>query len=278
MSNPLTSENLYYKPVNKAPVPGIIICLILAIAVGVIGGAIYAFASWHIPFIYVKVFLTGAFGFLVGYTMDWGFKWGKIRGFWNQKILAIIAALISIYCCWAIWEALVLEQSPFSLLFQPNLVWITGKLFNTMGLWSISGDTPVTGTMLTVFWVLEALIILFVAFTVANENRPFSVAGNNWAEETKLDPRLPMQEPTEFLKALEAQNYDALLALEKGESTTHHTKLIMYDCEGSDDYFLHVQLVAFEANDDGKMEAKPYDLAKYIRIEPTAAQQILAAG
>ena len=132
--------------------------------------------------------------------------------------------------------------------------------------------------MLTVFWVLEALIILFVAFTVANENRPFSVAGNNWAEETKLDPRLPMQEPTEFLKALEAQNYDALLALEKGESTTHHTKLIMYYCEGSDDYFLHVQLVAFEANDDGKMEAKPYDLAKYIRIEPTAAQQILAAG
>jgi len=278
MSNPLISDNLYYKPDRKAPLLGIVICLVLAIAVGIIGGGIYAFASWNIPFIYVKVFLTGGFGWLIGYTMDWGFKWGKVRGFWNQKILALIAAVIALYCAWAIWEALVLEQSPLSLLLKPATVWQTGELFNTLGLWSITGDNPVTGMKLGVFWALEALIILGIAFIVANENRPFSVAGNNWAEETKLDPRLPMEEPSEFLKGLEAQNYDALLALEKGESTTHHTKLIMYDCEGSDDYFLHVQLVVFEANDDGKMEAKPVDLARYIRIEPSVAQQILAAG
>jgi len=278
MSNSTTSDALYYQPDSKAPPLGIAICLFLAIAVGLIGGLIYAYASWYIPFIYIQVILTAAFGFLIGFVMDWGFKWGKVRGFWNQKILALIAALIAFYCAWAIWEALVLEQSPFSLLLQPVAVWQTSRLFNTLGLWSISGDTPVTGTLLYVFWALEAAIIIGVAFFKADESRPFSVAGNNWAKETKLFSRLPMAEPTQFKNALEAKNYDELLALERGDESTHHTKLIMYDCEGSDDYFLHVQLVVFEANNDGKMEAKPYDVTKFIRLEPEIAKQLLAAG
>lgn len=278
MSTSTTTENLYYTPVNKAPIPGIAICIVLAILVGLIGGLIYAYASWYIPFIYIKVFLAGGYGFLVGYVMDWGFKWGKIRGFWNQKILAILAGIIALYCAWAIWEALVLEQSPFSLLLNPGLVWDTSRLFNQLGLWSIAGDTPVTGLMLDAFWGIEALIILGVSFFQASEVRPFSVEGNNWAEETKLSIRQPIGEPEQFKNALEAKNYEALLALENGESGTHHTKLFMYDCEGSDDYFLHVQLVIFEANDEGKMEGKPYDVVRYIRIEPETAKQLLAAG
>ncbi len=278
MSNSTTSNALYYQPDSKAPPLGIAICLFLAIAIGLIGGLIYAYASWYNPFVYIQIIITGGFGLLIGFTMDWGFKWGKVRGFMNQKLLALLAALIAFYCAWAIWEALVLEQSPFSLLLHPVQVWKTSRIFNMLGLWSIAGDTPVTGILLYVFWALEAAIIIGVAFFKADESRPFSVAGNNWAKETKLFSRLPMADPTAFKKALEEKNYDALLALERGDEATNHTKLIMYDCEGSDDYFLHAQLVVFEPNDDGKMEAKPYDVTKFIRLEPEIAQQLLAAG
>jgi len=66
MSNSTTSDALYYQPDSKAPPLGIAICLFLAVAVGLIGGLIYAYASWYIPFIYIQVFLTAGFGFLIG--------------------------------------------------------------------------------------------------------------------------------------------------------------------------------------------------------------------
>lgn len=277
MSDNSTNQSLYYLPESKAPLSGIVICLGLAVVVGLIGGLIYAYASWYIPFIYIQFILTGGFGLIIGLTMARGFLWGKIRGGVYQKMLAFAAALIGFYCAWAIWEALVLEQSPFLLLLNPLAVWDTSRLFNVMGLWSIAGDTPITGTLLYLFWALEAIIIFGVALYIAKEDRPFSVAGNNWAEENILSARQSLVNPTLLKGELEAKNYKTLLSLEAGAANTHHTRLVIYDCEGSDDYFLLLQRIVFEEN-EGNMEAVPYDLVKFIRLEPETARNLLSAG
>lgn len=273
----MTKNNeLYYQPEDKAPVQGILICLVFAIAAGVIGGLVYALAAYYIPFIYISVLLAAGYGFLLGKTMDFGFKIGKIRGFKFQKILAVIGGLIGLYCTWAIWLGVVTETGFFSMILKPLEVWQMVSLINVLGLWSLSDGDPITGTFLWICWLIEAIVIVGVAIYVASEDRPFSVAGDNWAEEHVLLARQPLANPAAYVADLERKEYKELLAMPRGNSTTHHTLLTMYDCKGCDDYFLHTQSILMEVDDDGKVEPVAYDVTKYIKVDPQAARELMA--
>ncbi len=271
------NTSLYYTPAAAAPPQGVLIFLLVAVVAGMVGGLIYAGITWYIPLIYINALVAVGYGMFLGKAFDYGLRFGKIRGTKYQKGLAFVGALIGWYCAWGYWMGFAMETGPFSMIFSPGDVKVMAELVNMMGIWSLgdSGD-PVNGTMLTVIWTIEFLIIVGLATYTANEDRPFSEAGNNWAKEHKMSPRIALQNPQQFVKDLEGKDYTGLMNMERGDEMYHHTRFTMYDCEGCDDYFLHTQAIRPETNDKGEVEMKAYDVTKYIKIEPQAAREFMA--
>lgn len=266
---------MYYQPENKAPFIGVLIFLAIAIATSLILGFAYAHLSILIPFIVIRVALPFAYGFGLGFAMHKGIRFGKIRGTKAQLGLAFIGSLIGLYIAWALWEAVIMEAGAFSMLAEPGSVWSMARVLNVMGTWGLA-DSAVTGTFLWLFWIAEALIILFFAFTQCMDDSPFSEAGNDWAKATVMPAFEVVPQPALLKSALEEKNYDLLMNMPKGSSGQSHAQVTVYDCEGSPDYFLLVENMIMQANEKGEMETTAFDVVRNIRIEPEAAKAFLA--
>lgn len=272
----MTPTNMYYQAENKAPVLGVLIFLAITIVAAVLLSVAYAYLSTLIPFIIIMVALPFGYGFGLGFAMHQGIRFGKIRGLKVQLGLAFLGALIGLYCAWAVWIAVILESGPFSLLAEPGSIWPMVQIINMTGTWGLSEGSAISGGILSAFWVAEALIIFFFALTITPEDSPFSEAANKWAVETEM-PAFAIVPQPELLKAeLEEKKYDLLMNMPKGSPNQSHAKVIIYDCEGSPDYYLLIQNIIMQANDKGEMESTEFDIVKNIRIDADAARAFLA--
>lgn len=270
---------MYYKPGKGISVLGILICIAVAIIASLIGGLTYVYASWFIPFIYVNFLLTLGYGFILGFAMDYAFKFGKVRGFAYQKGLAIIAGLIGLYVAWAIFVAVVTEaSSPFEMLTKPLEVWTFIRLINVTGLWTIVGDSPVTGGFLWMVWIIEALMIVGVTFVKADESRPFCETSNQWMKETVLKPYLHISNIAVFRTELEQKNYATLRDLPRDRADTHHAKFTLYKSPQLNDYYLLAENVVIIVDKDGKTEFTSSVFIPYLKIDAAFAKELIAKG
>lgn len=272
----MSPTSMYYQAENKAPILGVLIFLAITIVSAVLLSVAYAYLSIWIPFIIIMVALPFGFGLGLGFAMHQGIRFGKIRGTKIQLGLAFLGALIGLYCAWAVWESVVMGSSPFSLLGEPATVWSMAQIINMTGTWGLSEGSAISGGFLSVFWVAEALIIFFFAFTISPENSPFSEAADKWAVATEMPAFQIVPQPELLKAALEERNYNLLMNMPKGSPNQSHAKVTVYDCEGSPDYYLLVQNVIMQANEKGEMESTNFDIVKNIRIDADAAQAFLA--
>jgi hypothetical protein len=181
-----------YAPSGRFAGHALVTLPLLGIPAGAALATLYAYVTLYLPIVgTVSFILTGGLGLLVGMTLVWLLKVGKVRSRAVGLGLSTVVALATLYVSWAVWCAAALSRdgvdaSALALVLQPTVLWEVIGAVNEHGAWSLKGLTP-TGGALWALWACEALIMvgipLFMA--AAQVDTPFCEACGAWCEEHK---------------------------------------------------------------------------------------------
>lgn len=272
----------YYTPSGKMSPVAIgyfllSVCIILPLL-----GLIYSYAIWYIPIIYVNVLLAIGFGFAIGFVISFlVVNMGKVRSVSKALMFGILGALVAYYFHWVVWGDLLYNASggndyfTFSninisevigLAFRPGAIFELVGAVNEMGTWGF-GDSPVSGTMLTVVWVIEFLIIMVVAtfVSIGFAGTPFCEVENQWFKERALAPFNAISDGPSLIAMLEAGDETLINYIsKKSEDQLNHSIFTVYNSDHDESYMSIVNKVA--KVDDGKVSYSDQPVVTHIKV------------
>jgi hypothetical protein len=203
------------------------------VVLGSILAAVYAFANYHNPIVYLNVLLCSGFGSLLGWFVAKDVRRFHIRGVFGAGAIALAVCAISTVVHWFFYVATVVvawgTSSPydvtevaravFLLVEAPSYCWELILLLNETGVWSLGrlgssrSGLEIKGLLLAAIWAAEALVLLW--FSLAKPMRqagmPYSERGQDWIAEKNLPkPVAFIKDPEGFKSALARGDYSAL--------------------------------------------------------------------
>lgn len=268
---------MYYSPSGKMPSWGIFVLLFFVFIVFPLISVVYTYASWYIPYVYIKFFLTLGFGIAMAFIINKGVKFGRIRNPKLVKWVVIFGALAAIYIHWCLYTSLLLNAGEsheygnfrhgynytetnfngnmfLGLLFNPKVVFeIIGSLLSS-GSFSIFGFTP-KGFLLGGFWFIEFVIIFGVPYLMADQaSEPFSEIKNSWMAIEELEGKSNYFSDIEKTKK-EIENGD-ISSLLNADFTVNMTEkfstLKVYSTEGDPNKYLTITNITKTEDSNGK--------------------------
>ena len=280
-------DNLYYKPSGKIPVKGIFISLITAFVITVILSIIYIALQWFIPFIYLNFFIAAGLGFGVGGGVFIAIGAGKIRNTKYEFVLAVLCGLLGWYCQWALFVSLMSEaegsmgggmwvRSSFNLtgfwyiLTHPEILFRAMLSLNDAGTFTLKHNI-VSGTLLWVVWVIEALIIIGVPILFSLSGRstsPFSEQNDRWMEERDVEGKLKtVTDPDQMIKELNTGNLKFLKDfLPADDLSNDYATLRIYESPGDPVSYISVINISHKADKKGELKKETKTVIEYFRI------------
>lgn len=245
----------YYKESGKIGLPGIVLMAAAGLIASAILGAIYGYAIFYIPFIYLNFFITIFFGVGVGLAIGKTGYFTKVRNRQAVLIFGLVFGIIAGYFGWIFWIHAASEQTVLD--FNPeNILTIMGDIAEN-GAWSMFGWTP-TGAALYIIWAIEGLIIIIasIIFALSGIGRqPFCEECENWTEETTLTNTLePIGDPGTLISGLEKNNIGELTKLKRvSPDESHRTKVQLLNCpECGKSHYLTLEDIKVTVNDKGE--------------------------
>jgi len=285
-------EHLYYKPSGIIPVKGIFISLITAFVITVILSIIYIALQWFIPFIYLNLFIAAGLGFGVGGAVFIAIWSGKIRNTKYECVLATLCGLLAWYCQWGLFVSLMSEaegsmgggmwvRSSFNLtgfwyiLTHPDILFQAMLSLNDAGTFTLKHN-PVSGTLLWVVWVIEALIIIGAPMLFSLSGRstsPFSEQNDQWMEERDVEGRLKtVTDPDQMINELNTGNLKSLKDFMPAEDLSNdYATLRIYESPGDPVRYISVTNISHKADRKGELKKETKTVIEYFRI--TAAMK-----
>lgn len=170
-----------YRHSGVIPVSAIAGTMLAGLAVTFFGGAVYALAMRYVPIIYINVFLTAMYGFVIGLVVGLAGQMGKIRNPAAAHLLGVTFGLIGVYCEWA-WSAYAINARFGLSAFQPTVLFEFAAELYEKGSWGLGRGNMVKGPPLAVLWVIEAGMIVFLCWISATLylEAPFCEPCNEW--------------------------------------------------------------------------------------------------
>jgi hypothetical protein len=280
-------EHLYYKPSGKIPVKGIFISMITAFVITVILSIIYIALQWFIPFIYLNFFIAAGLGFGIGGGVFIAIGAGKIRNTKYEFVLAVLCGLLGWYCQWALFVSLLSEaegsmgggmwvRSSFNLtgfwyiITHPKILFQAMLSLNDVGTFTLKHNT-VTGTLLWVVWVIEALIIIGAPMLFSLSGRsasPFSEQNDQWMEERNVEGKLKtVTDPDQMIAELDTGNLKSLKDfLPANDISNDYATLRIYESPGDPVSYISVTNISHEADKKGELKKEAKTVIEYFRI------------
>lgn len=259
-------------------------------------GLIYAYAIWYIPFIYINFIIAAGFGFAIGWLMtNVVVKYGKIRNNALAIGLSVLAGCIALYFHWAVWADLVLNAGEsygnsrigvtvsnidflqvFGLASEPGLLFDLIGEINEFGTWGIRSAT-VNGGVLTVIWIIEALIIIGIATVVpmGAAKRPFCELGDVWFEETVLPAFAYIEDRPQMLNDLENSNPESFKDLDYAKNLEDNHSAFTLFTSKHDENYLSISTNRAKTNDKGEIEFDSENFVEYIHLNAELKQVLL---
>jgi hypothetical protein len=273
----MINAEMYYQESGKANAQGIAMVVGGGLAAAALLGAIYAYASFYIPLIYLNVLLTVFFGVGLGWVLGKAAYHGKVRNANLMMAAAALIGLVGIYVAWVFWVHAFTEQEILS--FAPGDVTDMMSLLSFTGVWSIFGWTP-SGFALYAIWAIEALIVIIAAVVLAvgaSGRQPFCEECDNWTEETLVSNHLaPIQNPAELIRLLESRDMSGITNLENiDESDLQRTKVELLKCPGCGNaHFLTVEHIEVTFDNDGKPSDEEVVIVENLKLNRDSYQQL----
>jgi hypothetical protein len=307
----LSTQLNYYRSTGGAPLVGAALTFFAAAAGGSLISALYAFAAYHNPLIYLNFLLLALFGNLVGWLVSKGVRGFQIRGVAAAALIAFAAFAVAYAVHWFFYVTTVLAcltDSPYnpmtmapimrSLIEEPEACWKVILNINEHGIWTLGklgssgGRIEVKGSLLTAIWILEALSLCWFSLKKPMEEagKPYSERGGNWIPQKNLPARLAfIEDPEAFKSAAARGDYSALKIPAEGEQEpARYAAVTLY----SDPFESYVsveniargsqaqksgdpgkKILRFLLSSQDKKEESSY-VVRYLKISPSAAREI----
>ncbi len=274
----------YYQPSNKfSPLCFAFFALIAFTALPLLA-FLYAYAIYYNPFVYVGFLMTILFSILIGLITDWTvIKLGKVR----NPVLAIcfyaLASLITLYMHWIFWINIIYYNTEvIELIFDPVLFFELIVDTNEKGAWSFESNTPVTGFMLYLFWVIEFLIVFGTTIFFSNFNShskiPFCEQTNQWLEEEELPAFQFIEEEDKnfVVKNLENGNITIFDELRLAQDSKHesHSTFTFYTPKKSGKSYLSINNKYITYDDNGKAQFRKKSIIKCVSVNVTLKSKL----
>ena len=222
-------------------------------------------------------------------------KKGKVRSVPLAIVYGIAGGLIGMYFHWAAWIDLVANISDtmgndrigvaisnieiFQFLYfvnNPSILFEAIAQVNEFGTWGIKSST-VSGTFLTVIWILELLIVVgaTVLFSFEQSKNPFSEKLNQWNEE--MPPKLfgQITDLEAILTGVQNDDPSFFESLTDYQEGQHYGSFTLFHIEGDDSY-LDISNQIASKNKKGELEYDEEMLTVGLAVKPNVQDHILA--
>lgn len=197
----------HYKVPQRVTPSGLALGGLAAVAGAIILAPVYAYATVYIPFIYINLILTGAFGAAVGYMIAAALRAGHFQNTLLSYAAVSLSALLAYWTHWIWWFSALafrFDMDGFSaipLLLPWNLLDAVVSI-NDIGTWTLRSSSNVSGTFLAIVWLAEAIAFfgaaLFAAASLIGTGT-YCTRCKAWckavaANRIATDPSLPLAE------------------------------------------------------------------------------------
>jgi len=253
----------------------------------VILSIIYIALQWFIPFIYLNFFIAAGLGFGVGGGVFIAIGSGKIRNTKYECVLAVLCGLLAWYCQWALFVSLMYEaegsmgggmwvRSSFNLtgfsyiLTHPEILFQAMLSLNEAGTFTLKHST-VSGTLLWVVWVIEALVIIGapILFSLSGRSTcPFSEQNNQWMEGRDVEGKLKtVTDPDQMITELNTGNLKSLKDfLPADDLSNDYATLRIYESPGDPVRYMSVTNISHKADKKGELKKETKTVIEFFRI------------
>lgn len=192
-------------------------------------GLAYAhFVRW-VPFVYLNMLATVAYGFFFGWLATKALKLGHVRNTTVATGCGVAAGLIALYFDWsgfihAAWEDGLWFSPPREILAAMAYLYEHGS-------WGMKSGDNITGIFLALIWAAEAGIVLFFATTMARgfvQDTPYCEKTRCWLDEEKKINTLESITDAAQLTALRAGDIMPIVAAKpRAETAAVFTRLLL---------------------------------------------------
>ncbi len=271
----------YYQHSGTVGLMGPIYMLVVGVVASAVLGAVYGYAIFYIPFVYLNFFITLGFGGIVGFLVGLGGKWGKVRNPGVVLLFGLLIGLFAEYAGWVSWISALTGRELF--LTNPFHILSFAKFVADRGAWGIFGWTP-QGIWLYLFWGVEGVMIVGASALVSwgmISSTPFCEPCNCWVEEKDtIGPLEPIARPDALRSQLEQGDFGAITNLTKADAQSPlFTRLELVHCTSCEQVcFLTVQAVKMEVDSKGKEKTDETAIVEHLVVTPQTAKMIKDRG
>jgi hypothetical protein len=281
--------NSYYTPSGKYSPTSFILLLVLCFTAFPLLGGLYTYAIWFIPFIYVNFLITAAFAFSIGILMHKiVFRFGKVRNIRLGIVLAFLGGFAALYVHWVVWADLILNSTEvigtsrigivktstnldnlLTIATQPKLLFQLMMEVSEYGTWGLFGMT-ISGAMLWIIWVLEALTILTgsVMIGIWQTKQPFCERSNTWFKDRALPPTSFIISKEDLVNELELGKDHILSSLHLHDVVFDNASYSQFTVYSSDqnEHYLSAQNMKKRVGSKGEVEYEEDPIIELISI------------
>lgn len=272
----------FYRHSGAVTLGGLIGATVAGVATAGVLGVVYAFLIVWIPLVFLNFLLTIGFGGILGFVVGGMARLGKVRNGLIAAMLGLICGLIGLYVAWAADPAARIPGEGF--LFEPQELFAYISFFYHNGLWGFTDGAMVSGVVLAVVWILEALIIvggstLVAAMMIAG--RPFCEQCYQWTTIEKDVRRLSaanaQQDQLERVLRGDLNALSAMVPATKGEPV--YFRLDVARCPTcSQSNFLSIQAVSEGVDKEGKPTTNETAVFEHLVITQQQLALVRQAG
>ena len=277
----MQAREIYYKPSGKFGIASFITIPLLGAIGACLGGFAYSYAVSWIPFIYVNVLLTIAYGFVMGFMVYMGANLGKLRNVPLALLLSLVVGVFALYTQWvAHFHALT---DPSQLILDPLLLWQYITTLGETGSWSIgSSKEPINGILLYLVWGIEAIIIIGLTFfmAMAAVNQLFCENCGQWtSDEQTFGPFKKVKDLNQTRNELENHNFYTLENLEPADHARYYATIKMEGCGAPDCHqklnAITLQNISITENEKGETETDEVTVVEGLLITQATRERLI---
>ncbi len=206
----------HYRPSGRLPLKALLLAGLFSL-VAVPAGWLYAWLTFHIPFVYLNFFITLGFAIVLACAASFAGEQGKARNKLLMGLVGLAIGLFGWYCQWSAWASMVggdAAPGMFDIARAPQALFAFAGNVYEEGVWTLKGAT-VNGFFLGLVWFIELIILAGIPalMGLSQAESPFCEATNSWAVKEELPARLAFIPDAKAVEAARDAQPDALLAL-----------------------------------------------------------------
>lgn len=263
-----------YKAEKNSNVLNLVIAILLSAIVSVFLGWIYS-VMVYIPIIYLNFLLVIGAGYLLGISNTIISKFLQIRDTKTRLVLIVISVVVAYYSQWISFIVQTYsEQFPsiggyLNYWIYPQQLFDAIAEINQYGTWGFGMTDPifVRGIFLTLIWVAEAAIFLFIpiVYIYNYPENPFSEKFIKWYPKVVLDEEFEnIYSSKRFISQFEENGMDQILNLKNG-LPFQYSKVSIFYLDGADKQYLSIDSVQIDKREPSKSKTtaivKPFEIS-----------------